>query len=52
MHYAGLRIDARTQALTALLRHSMKRGVMDTLAAETLTLALLRRTLDLRNAND
>jgi AraC-like DNA-binding protein len=46
-----LRIDARTQALTALLRHSLKRGVMDTLEAETLTLALLRRTLDQRTSH-
>jgi AraC-like DNA-binding protein len=46
-----LRIDARTQALTALLRHGLKRGVMDTLEAETLTLALLRRTLDQRTSH-
>jgi hypothetical protein len=29
-----LRIDARAQALTALLRHSLNRGVMETLEAE------------------
>ncbi len=40
-----LRIDARTQALTALLRHNLNRGAMETLEAESLTLALLRRAL-------
>jgi AraC family transcriptional regulator len=45
-----LRIDARTQALVALLRHSLNRGAMETLEAETLTLALLRRTLGKRTS--
>src|SRR5229473_6194053 len=31
-----LHIDARVQALTALIRHSLTRGVIETLAAETL----------------
>jgi AraC family transcriptional regulator len=45
-----LRIDARTQVLTALLRHSLKRGVMDILQAETLTLTILRRALGQRTS--
>jgi AraC-like DNA-binding protein len=40
-----LRIDARAQALTALLRHSLDRGGIETLEAETLTLTLVRRAL-------
>jgi AraC family transcriptional regulator len=40
-----LRIDEHTQALVALLRHGLKRGVMDTLEAESLTLALVHRAL-------
>jgi AraC family transcriptional regulator len=46
-----LRIDARAQALTALLRHSLKRGAMEILEAETLTLALLRRALGERTSH-
>ena len=40
-----LRIDARTQALMALLHHSLDRGVIETLEAETLALILVRRAL-------
>jgi AraC-like DNA-binding protein len=40
-----LRIDAGVQALTALLRHSLSRGVIEALEAESLTLMLLRRVL-------
>ena len=40
-----LRIDARTQALVALLRHSLRENVAETLQAETLALALVRRAL-------
>jgi AraC-like DNA-binding protein len=40
-----LRIDGRTQALTALLRHRLTSGVMEALEAETVTLALMRRAL-------
>jgi AraC family transcriptional regulator len=40
-----LRIDVRAQSLMALLRHSLNRGVLPTLEAETLTLALARRAL-------
>jgi AraC family transcriptional regulator len=46
-----LRIDTRAQALTALLRHRLNRGVMETLEAETLTLALLRRALGDRTSH-
>jgi AraC family transcriptional regulator len=46
-----LRIDARTQGLTALLRHGLKRGVIDTLEAETLILTLLRRALGQRTSH-
>jgi AraC family transcriptional regulator len=40
-----LRIDARTQALLASLRHSLGRGEIETLEAETQTLAVVRRAL-------
>jgi AraC-like DNA-binding protein len=40
-----LRLDGRTQALTALLRYRLKNGLMETLEAETLTITLLRRAL-------
>jgi AraC-like DNA-binding protein len=43
-----LRVDAHAQRLAALLRHSLNRGTMETLEAETLTLALLRRALGVR----
>jgi AraC-like DNA-binding protein len=46
-----LRIDGRTQALTALLRHRLKNGVMETLEAETVALALMRRALGKRTAH-
>jgi AraC family transcriptional regulator len=40
-----LRVDARAQALVALLRHRLTRGVAETLEAESLTLTLVRRAL-------
>lgn len=40
-----LRIDARAQALIALLRHSLARGAAETLEGESLALTLLRRAL-------
>ena len=40
-----LRIDARTQTLMALLRHSLDRGAIESFEAETLTLALVRCAL-------
>lgn len=45
------RIDARAQALVALLRHSLARGVAETLEAETLTLTLIRRSLGERTSH-
>jgi len=42
---SGLRIDARSQALAAELRHRLTRDTIDDLAAETLTLELIRHTL-------
>jgi len=45
-----LRIDARVQVLTALVRHSLTRGVIETLEAETLTIVLLRRALSERTS--
>ncbi|GAA1224408.1 helix-turn-helix transcriptional regulator [Pseudonocardia alaniniphila] len=40
-----LRIDANAQTLMASLRHSLNRGAGETLEAESLTIALLRRAL-------
>jgi len=44
------RIDARAQALVALLRHSLIHGAAETLEAETLTLTLVRRALSERTS--
>jgi AraC-like DNA-binding protein len=46
-----LRIDARTQALVALLRHSLRQKVAEPLEAETLTLTLLQRALGPRTTH-
>ena len=46
-----LRIDPRAQALVALLRHSLNRGVAEILEAETLALTLVRRSLGERTAH-
>ncbi len=47
-----LRIDARAQALVALLRHGLRRGVIiETLEAETLLLTLIRRALGERTSH-
>lgn len=46
-----LRIDPRTQVLVALLRHSLRKGVAETLEAEALTLTLARRALGERTAH-
>lgn len=45
-----LRIDARAQALVALLRHSLMRGTAETLEAEALALTLVRRAVGERTA--
>jgi AraC-like DNA-binding protein len=46
-----LRIDARAQALVALLRHSLHHNVAETLEAESLTLTLVRRALGERTSH-
>ncbi|MDR6288560.1 AraC-like DNA-binding protein [Inquilinus ginsengisoli] len=46
-----LRVDARTQALVALLRHSLVRGAAETLEAETLALTLVRRAMGERTSH-
>jgi AraC-like DNA-binding protein len=46
-----LRIDPRAQTLSALLRHSLNSGQIETLAAETLTVALMERALGKRNSH-
>ena len=51
LNQSRLRIDARTQALMALLRHSLDQGVIETLDAETLTLTLVRRALGERTSH-
>jgi AraC family transcriptional regulator len=40
-----LRIDARAQALVALLRHSLRQNIAEPLEAESLALTLVRRAL-------
>ena len=40
-----LRIDARAQALVALLRHSLRNGVAEPLEAESLALTLMQRAI-------
>jgi AraC-like DNA-binding protein len=46
-----LRIDPRAQALVALLRHSLTRGLAETLQAETLALTLVRRAVGERTSH-
>jgi AraC-like DNA-binding protein len=46
-----LRVDTHTQALAARLRHGLRRGVMDAIEAESLTLALIRRTFGERTSH-
>jgi AraC-like DNA-binding protein len=46
-----LRIDARAQALVALLRHGLQRKVIETLEAEVLTLTLVKRALGERTSH-
>jgi AraC-like DNA-binding protein len=45
------RVDPRAQALVALLRHGLSRGVAETLEAETLALTLVRRSLGERTSH-
>ena len=46
-----LRIDARAQALVALVRHSLRQNIAETLEAESLALTLVQRTLGLRTTH-
>jgi len=46
-----LRIDARTQALAALLRHSLRRSIAEPLEAESLALTLVQRALGPRTTH-
>jgi AraC-like DNA-binding protein len=46
-----LRIDARAQALVALLRHSLRQKIAEPLEAESLALTLVRRTLGPRTTH-
>jgi AraC-like DNA-binding protein len=46
-----LRIDARTQALIAMLRHSLRSGAAETLEGESLALTLARRALGERTSH-
>ena len=46
-----LRIDARTQALVAMLRHSLRRKIAQPLEAESLALTLVQRALGPRTAH-
>jgi len=46
----NLRIDARTQALVAMLGHRLRANIAEPLEAETLALTLVRRALDARTS--
>jgi AraC-like DNA-binding protein len=46
-----LRIDARTQAMVALLRHALRSQSVETLEGETLVLTLVRRALGERTSH-
>ncbi|AXC12299.1 Transcriptional regulator, AraC family [Acidisarcina polymorpha] len=46
-----LRIDARTQALVALLRHSLRQGIAEPLEGEGLALTLVQRALGPRTSH-
>jgi len=51
-HPRGLRIDARTQVLVALLRHSLREGIAEPLEAESLALTLVRNSLGPRTTKE
>jgi len=46
-----LRIDARAQALVALLRHSLRQKIAESLEAESVALTLVQRALGLRTTH-
>jgi AraC-like DNA-binding protein len=45
------RLDARAQVLVALLRHSLREGIADTLEGESLALTLVRRAMGPRTTH-
>jgi len=47
-----MRIDARAQALVALLRHTLQNGAIEALEAESVALHLVRRSLGPRTAHE
>ena len=47
-----LRIDPRAQALVALLRHSLRQNIAETLEAESLALTLAQRALTTRTTHE
>lgn len=47
-----LRIDPRAQVLVALLRHSLRQGIAETLEGESLALTLAQRALGPRTAHE
>jgi AraC family transcriptional regulator len=47
-----LRVDARAQALVALLRHSLHQNIAEPLEAEVLALTLVRRALGPRSSHE
>ena len=49
--HRSLRIDARAQALVALLRHSLREDIAESLEAESLALTLVTRALGPRTAH-
>jgi AraC family transcriptional regulator len=50
-HHQRLRIDGRTQALVALLRHSLRQNIAESLEAESLALTLVQRALGPRTTH-
>jgi AraC-like DNA-binding protein len=50
LRHQALRIDARAQALVALLRHALRHGSIEPLEAESLALTLASRSLGPRTA--
>src|SRR6185369_2083851 len=50
-HASHLRIDARAQALVAILRHALREGIAEPLEAESLALTLVQRALGPRTSH-
>ncbi len=49
--WQSVRVDARAQALVAMLRHSLRANIAEPLEAETLALTLVRRALGIRTTH-